>query len=54
MYIVNAFVSGVLFYVDLFVSSWWWIFLVLAFGGMCYLDNKEIEETYIDDDRTIL
>lgn len=53
-YLWNAFVSGLLFFVYLISYSWWWIFAVIIFLLMSFLDTMEVNNLYEDDQRDVL
>lgn len=54
MYIINAFISGILFFAYLIVDSWWWILGFIVIILLSLLDTHEINEMYMDDEREIL
>lgn len=54
MIIWNAFLSGLLYLLYMFTESWFWIIGIAIFVVMAYLENKDISEQYVDDERRLL
>lgn len=54
MVVWNAFISGLLYLFYMFTEGWFWILGLVLFIVMAFIENKDISEQYIDDERKLL
>lgn len=54
MVIINAFISGILYLFYLLFDGWFWFIALGGFGFLAVLENKEIDSSFVEDERRLL
>lgn len=52
-YLINAFFSGINFYINVLIEDWWWIFGLVIMLCMSMVENNEIESDFEGDSREV-